>query len=56
MNVGFESLAFVFPTGGECSVQEHSERWGHVGILCVDFSYTTLFQLCENKMTFLLQK
>ena len=27
-----------------------------VGSFCVDFSYTTLFQLCENKMTFLLQK
>lgn len=29
---------------------------GYCGTSCVDFSYTTLFQLCENKMTFLLKK
>lgn len=33
-----------------------SRTRGYCGTSCVDFSYTTLFQLCENKMTFLLQK
>ena len=33
-----------------------SRTRGYCGTSCVDFSYTTLFQLCENKMMFLLQK
>lgn len=37
------------------SVQTKGLGWvagGCCGTSCVDFSYTTLFQLCENKMTF----
>lgn len=34
------------------SVQTKGLGGGCCGTSCVDFSYTTLFQLCENKMTF----